>query len=26
VNVAMTPHVDHAVFTILTQDEPGWRF
>ena len=23
VNVAMTPHVDHAVFTILTQDEPG---
>jgi isopenicillin N synthase-like dioxygenase len=23
VSLAMTPHVDHAVFTILTQDEPG---
>ena len=23
VNYAMTSHVDHAVFTILTQDEPG---
>lgn len=23
VNIAMTAHVDHAVFTILTQDEPG---
>jgi len=23
VNYAMTSHVDHAIFTILTQDEPG---
>lgn len=23
VNIAMTAHIDHAVFTILTQDKPG---
>ena len=26
VNYAMTSHVDHAIFTILTQDEPGLKY